>query len=115
MKIVTPRSVRRVSINGRRINNDTISAVYVFCALYALLMLGCTLLISFDGYDMATNFTASISCLSNVGPGMGMIGPAGSFIIFSPFSKLVLALNMLIGRLEFYPILALFTPAFWKK
>ena len=115
MKIVSPRSVSRVSVNGRRIDNDTISAVYVFCALYALLMLGCTLLISFDGYDMATNFTASISCLSNVGPGMGMIGPAGSFIIFSPFSKLVLALNMLIGRLEFYPILALFTPAFWKK
>ena len=115
MKIVSPRMVKRVAINGQRIDRDTVRAVYVFCALYALILVTGTLLVSFDGYDMTTNFTAVISCLSNIGPGLGLVGPAGSFAIFSPVSKLIFTFIMLAGRLEFYPLLALFVPSFWKK
>ena len=115
MKIVSPRMVKRVAINGQRIDRDTVRAVYVFCALYALILVTGTLLVSFDGYDMTTNFTAVISCLSNIGPGLGLAGPAGSFAIFSPVSKLIFTFIMLAGRLEFYPLLALFVPSFWKK
>lgn len=75
-----------------------------------------TLLVSFDGYDMTTNFTAVISCLSNIGPRpLALWDPAGSFAIFSPVSKLIFTFIMLAGRLEFYPLLALFVPSFWKK
>lgn len=115
MKIVSPRTVKRVAINGQRIDRDTVRAVYVFCALYALILVTGTLLVSFDGYDMTTNFTAVISCLSNIGPGIGLVGPAGSFAIFSPVSKLIFTFIMLAGRLEFYPMLALFATSFWKK
>ena len=115
MKIVSPRMVKRVAINGQRIDRDTVRAVYVFCALYALILVTGTLLVSFDGYDMTTNFTAVISCLSNIGPGLGLVGPAGGFAIFSPVSKLIFTFIMLAGRLEFYPLLALFVLSFWKK
>ena len=115
MQIVHPRSVRRPQLDGRRVDEGTVRAVYLFCSLYMLLLLTTTLLISLDGYDIATNFTAVLSCLSNIGPGMGLIGPAGSFAIFSDGSKLLLTLAMLTGRLEIYPILVLFVPSFWRS
>ena len=82
---------------------------------YMLVLLLGTLLISFDGFDTATNFTAALTCLSNMGPGLGLIGPAGNFSIFSDFSKLLMSFLMLAGRLELYPILVLFFPSVWKR
>lgn len=114
-KMVRPRSVNRVSLDGQRVSRETASAVYTYFALYMLLLLGCTFLISFDGYDFATNFTASLSCMSNIGPGLSLIGPKGSFGIFSDFSKAVMSLTMLCGRLEIYAILILFLPSTWRK
>jgi trk system potassium uptake protein TrkH len=81
-----------------------------------ILLLVFAALVSLDGHDVATCFTASLSCLSNIGPGITKaIGPAGSFAVFSGRSKLLLTLAMLIGRLEIYPILVLFSPNTWKK
>ena len=114
-KMVRPRSVSRVSMDGQRVSRETTSAVYTYFALYMLLLLGCAFLISFDGYDFATNFTAALSCMSNIGPGLSLIGPAGSFGIFSDFSKVVMSLTMLCGRLEIYAILILFLPSTWRK
>ena len=68
-----------------------------------------------DGHDFATNFTAALSCISNVGPGLGKIGPSGNFAIFSSFSKIVMAITMLFGRLEVYAMLILFIPSTWKR
>ena len=69
-----------------------------------------------EGVDIATCFTASISCLSNVGPGMTpIIGPAGGFAFFSVRSKLILSFAMLLGRLEIYPILVLLMPRTWRR
>ena len=114
-KMVRPRSVNRVSLDGQRVSRETTSAVYTFFALYMLILFGCTLLVSIDGYDFATNFTAALSCMSNIGPGLSLIGPKGSFGIFSDFSKIILSLTMLCGRLEIYAILILFLPSTWRK
>lgn len=114
-KMVRPRSVNRVSLDGQRVSRETTSAVYTYFALYMLILLGCAFLVSFDGYDFATNFTAALSCMSNIGPGLSLIGPAGSFGIFSDFSKIVMSLTMLCGRLEIYAILILFLPSTWRK
>ena len=115
MALVSPRHVRRVQMDKGRVANETVRAVYLFCTVYMIIMLGTTWALSFDGYDIATNLTATISCLSNIGPGMGLVGPCGNFAIFSQPSKLLLTFIMLVGRLEIYPILVLFIPAFWKK
>jgi trk system potassium uptake protein TrkH len=114
-KMVRPRSVNRVSLDGQRVSRETASAVYTYFALYMLILFGCTLLVSLDGYDYATNFTAALSCMSNIGPGLSLIGPKGSFSIFSDLSKAILSLTMLCGRLEIYAILILFLPSTWRK
>ena len=114
-RMIRPRSVPRVQMDGRRIGRETTDAVYAYFALYMLLLLGCTLVLSLDGYDFATNFTASLSCMSNIGPGLSLVGPAGSFGIFSALSKVVMTLTMLCGRLEIYAVVMLFIPSTWKK
>ena len=114
-RVISPRRVSRVQMDGRRVTAETTGAVYSYVALVMLILLGCTALISFDGFDFATNFTAALSCISNVGPGLGLIGPSGNFAIFSPFSKLVMAFTMLFGRLEVYAMLILFIPSTWRR
>ena len=114
-RVINPRRVNRVQMDGKRVTAETTGAVYSYVALVMLLLLGCTVLISFDGYDFSTNFTAALSCISNVGPGLGLIGPSGNFSIFSPFSKLVMSFAMLFGRLEVYAMLILFIPSTWRR
>lgn len=111
-----PRNVFRVELEGKRVEPATVRASLTFVTFYAMLMFLIAALLSLDGVDIATGFTASISCLSNIGPGMtSAIGPAGSFAFFSAPAKLLLTLAMLMGRLEFYPILVLFSPRTWKR
>ena len=114
-QMIRPRSVTRVQLEGRRVEAGAVKAVSNFFVLYIFLLLGCTLLLSADGFDMETNFTGALSCLSNIGPGMSLVGPTGNFSAFSGFSKIVLSLTMLIGRLEIYPILLLFSRRTWKR
>ena len=115
-QMARPRSVQRVEMDGRRVEMSTVKAAAIFAVLYFFLLMLFSALISLDGTDVATSFTASLSCLSNVGPGMtAAIGPAGSFAFFSARTKLLMTLAMLLGRLEFYPILVLFSAKTWKK
>ena len=115
-RISRPRNVVRVQIDGQRVGDETIHATYTFVSLYFILMILFSFLLSMEGVDIATCFTASISCLSNVGPGMTpIIGPAGGFAFFSVRSKLILSFAMLLGRLEIYPILLLFSPRTWRR
>lgn len=114
--ISRPRNVLRVQLDGNRVQNETIRATYTFVSLYFILLLLFSALLSLDGTDVATCFTASLSCLSNVGPGMTpIIGPAGGFAFFTVRSKLLLSLAMLLGRLEIYPILVLLLPRTWRR
>jgi len=115
-EMVRPRSVTRVQMDGRRVESATVRAAAVFFAFYMVLLLLFSLLVSLDGCDLATSFTAALSCLSNIGPGMTpRIGPAGSFAFFSWRSKLLLSVAMLLGRLEIYPLFVLFHLRTWKR
>ena len=110
-----PRTVNRVMVNGKAVDDETLRGSLIFFFLYILMLIVGTLLVSFDGFDTTTNFTAVLSCLSNVGPGLGLVGPMGNFAMYSVFSKIVLTAAMLIGRLEIFPILILFSPSLWKR
>ena len=110
-----PRTVNRVMVNGKAVDDETLRGSLIFFFLYILMLIVGTLLVSVDGFDTTTNFTAVLSCLSNIGPGLGLVGPMGNFAMYSVFSKIVLTAAMLIGRLEIFPILILFSPSLWKR
>lgn len=114
-QMVRPRSISRVQLEGKRVDTSTVKAISIFFALYIFLLLLCSFLISFDGNDFTTNFTASLSCLSNIGPGLSKVGPTGNFNVFSYPSKIILSFAMLLGRLEIYPVLVLFSRHTWKR
>ncbi len=107
-KLLYPRSISRVTLDGERLEADAIHNTMVFYMLYTLIALGAFLLLSLEGMDLETTFTSVISCLSNIGPGLGLVGPTGNFSVWSGASKLVLSLCMLLGRLEIFPVLTLF-------
>ena len=113
--IVHPRSVNLIKLDGCKVDEDSIRSVMGFIILYALILLGSFMLISLDNFDFITNITAVTTCLSNVGPGLAMAGPVENLSFFSGFAKLVLCLDMLLGRLEIFPIIMLFAPSIWRK
>ncbi len=114
-QMVSPRKIEPLKVSGALIEEDVIQGAESFFVLYIMILFFATFLISFDGKDLLTNFTASLSCISNIGPGLGnIVGPAGNFSSFSSFSKFVLSLTMITGRLELFPILTLFNYKTWK-
>ncbi len=115
-RMIAPRQIETLKINGKTIEEEQVESVQSFLVVYFIVLLVCTGLISIDGYDLFTNLTASLTCISNVGPGLTeYIGPYGSFAGFSWFSKLVLSLEMIAGRLEIFPLLILFYPRTWLR
>lgn len=114
-RMIHPRRVTRIQLDGSRVESGTLKAVYTYFLIYVLIIVAGTMVVSLDGYDMTTNFTAALACISNIGPGMGQIDPASCFNIFSAPVKMVLAVIMLLGRLELHPILAFFAPTTWRK
>ena len=108
--LLQPRSVSRVRLDGRVIDSRTVSCSFVFFFIYMALIFIGTLLVSLDGYDAVTSLTSVVTCLSNVGPGLSLVGPVGTFDIYSWPVKLLLSLLMLLGRLELFPVLLLFAP-----
>ena len=114
-KLLNPRRTVSVRMDGHSLDLTTIRCTLVFFALYITITFLSTLLVSLDGYDLETNFTAVTSCISNVGPGLSLVGPMGNYGMFSNFSKALLSFDMLVGRLEIYPMLILFLPPTWRK
>ena len=114
-KLVLPSRVRRIWFESKPVEDETVKSVHVFLAAYIVILLLAGLAISPDGMDFTTNLTASLACLSNVGPGLSAVGATGNYAMFSPVSKLVLSLEMLLGRLEIFPIIYLFSPKVWIK
>ena len=102
-------------MNGRIIEHETLRAVNVYIAAYLIICTLSLLIISIDNFDFTTNFTAVASTINNIGPGLSKVGPTENFSIYSNLSKFVLTLDMLIGRLEIFPVLMLFSPYTWKK
>lgn len=110
-----PRAVTTVRIEGKPMDDKTVRSVNVYLTIYIMLFAASVLLVSLDHFDLITTFTAVVSCLNNIGPGLELVGPTGNFSAFSAFNKLVLSFNMLAGRLELYPMLVLFAPSVWRR
>ena len=111
-----PRKVQVVRFEGKGVEENRLTQVSAFFFVYVLLVLAGMFLVSLEGlYDLETNFTAVLTCISNVGPGLGHVGPVANFSGYGPFAKVVLSLLMLAGRLELFPILVLFHPSAWRK
>ena len=113
--LIHPRSVKRMRFNDSPILPETQKSVHSFIIAYVLLIVLSTLLVSLDGYDFTSTFTAVLSSVGNVGPGLELVGPSGNYGFFSDFSKLVLIFDMLAGRLEIFPLMVLFNINTWKN
>ena len=135
-KLINPRYVPKTKFEGKSLEEKTTNDVFSFITLYLFVLVFVTLILSFDpvndtaikmSSDLAesgeyvvnhgffSNFSASLSCISNIGPGFEAIGPYGSFANYNWFSTLILTFTMLLGRLEILPVIILFTPRTWKK
>lgn len=113
--LLHPRSVKKLKMDGHVLEHEVVRSINVFLIAYVLIFAFSVLVIGFDNLDLTTNFTAVATTLNNVGPGLEKVGPTENFSIFSNFSTLILTFDMLIGRLEIYPILLLFVRDTWKK
>ena len=112
---IHPRQICITKMDAKSIDHPTIRSCNVFLMAYGIVYIVSLLLVSFDGFDFTTNFTAIAATLNNIGPGLEMVGPLGNFSEFSAFSKYVLMFDMLAGRLEIIPLLVLFHPNTWRK
>lgn len=114
-RILHPRSVKVIKLDGRVLDDSIIKGVYGYFVLYCLILAISMLLISLSGFGLTTSLTAVIACVNNIGPGFDIVGPAGNYAAFSGLSKVILSFDMLIGRLEIYPMLLLFSPTVWGR
>ena len=114
-KLVNPKKVQVVRINGRAVGETVIDHANAYLAAYVIIIVLSFLVISIDNQTIGTNLSAVLACFNNIGPGMEAVGPTCNFAFFSPLSKLVLIFDMLAGRLEIFPILILFSSYNWKR
>ncbi len=132
-KLINPRYVPKVKIEGKSMEEKTVNDVFAFITLYFFILVATVLLLSFDPINGETvsivsdagsyevkhgflsNFSAATACISNIGPGFEAVGPYASYTAYSAFSKVVLTFIMMLGRLEILPVLILFSPKTWKK
>jgi len=115
IRIVHPKAVHTVKVDGKTVDEETVSGVMTFYFAFMAIFTVSVILVSLDGKDMVTTISSVATSIGNVGPGLGMVGPMGSFADYSVFSKLVLCFCMIVGRLEIFPVLLLFAPNFWKR
>ena len=113
--LIHPRNIRTIKMDGKAIDHNVTRNTSVFLVVYLAVFLGSFLLVSIEGKDMVTTFTAVAANLNNTGPGLGAVGPVGNYYDMSILSKFVLIFDMIAGRLELFPILLLITPSAWKK
>ena len=132
-KLINPRYVPKAKFEGKSLEERTVNDVFAFFTMYFLILLAVVFLLSFDPingtlvtvvsdagtyqveHGFFSNFSASLACISNIGPGFEAVGPYASYAGYSVFSKIILTLTMMLGRLEILPVLILFSPRTWKK
>ena len=114
-RLLHPRSVKVLTMDGKPIGRETIQGVQGYMMVYFFVTVISMLLVSLDNFDLTTTITAVEATLNNIGPGLNLVGPAENFALFSPMSKIVLTLDMLLGRLELFPVLILLMPSTWRK
>uniref|UniRef100_UPI0040577897 TrkH family potassium uptake protein n=1 Tax=Agathobacter sp. TaxID=2021311 RepID=UPI0040577897 len=112
---IHPKSIKKVQMDDKPIEHEVVRSVNVYLFTFIILFVLSVFLISFEGKDLVTNFTAVAATINNIGPGLEMVGPTQNFGHFTLFSKWVLIFDMLAGRLELFPLLILFHPALWMQ
>ena len=115
VQLAHPKSVGIIRIGGKKVSSDVLRTIYIYFIAYVGILIGSVVLVSLDNFDFETTFSAVLTTLGNVGPGMAQVGPMGNFAGFPPFSKLILCFDMLAGRLEIFPFLVLFTAPAWRR
>ena len=113
--VIHPNHVRKIKYDGRVLEHSVLRGINVFIMAYILIFGSSVLLISVDGFDLETNFTAVAATLNNIGPGLAAVGPTSNFSGYSAFSTAVLIFDMIAGRLEIFPVLILFSFHTWKE
>jgi trk system potassium uptake protein TrkH len=114
-QLLHPKSVNITKVNGKKVSDDAMRGIYIYFFAYAIIIVISVILVSLNNYDFGTTFTSVLTTLNNVGPGIMKVGPTCNFSFFSPLSKLVLCMDMLIGRLEIFPFLMIFSPSLWRR
>jgi len=112
---IHPRSVKKIRLEGKVVERETLHTVNVYMMAYFLVFVVSLIIISFDGFDLETSFTAVAATQNNIGPGLGVVGPCGGYSAFSAPSKIVMVFDMIAGRLELFPMLILFAPSTWSR
>ncbi|GAB1234487.1 TrkH family potassium uptake protein [Ferrigenium sp. UT5] len=115
LKLLHPTAINPMKIGGHVVANNIVFAVLGFIFLYFMVIAGMTFVLLISGLDFLTAFTATLACVNNFGPGLGMVGPAGNYSGLTNFQIWICTFGMLVGRLEIFTVLILFTPAFWKR
>ena len=113
--LLHPRSVNSVRFEGKQVDGATLKGVSSYFAIYIICILAICLILSLEPFDLETNLSATLACFNNIGPGLAAVGPASNYAAYSPLSKLVLSLAMLLGRLEIYPLLLTLIPTTWIR
>ncbi len=114
--VIHPRRVKAIMMDGKPVGETVVKNTLAYFAVYWFIAVGSMFMLALiDGFNSETTITAVMACLNNIGPGLNIVGPAGNFSMFSPLSKIILSLDMLIGRLEIWPMLLLFMPSTYKK
>lgn len=113
--LIHPRSVKVVKIDDKALSDETVRTTHMYLIVYVLIFVASMFLLCLDKYDLVTNFTAVAATINNIGPGLEVVGPMGGYGGFSVLSKLVMIFDMLVGRLEIFPLLILFSPGVWRR
>ena len=110
-----PKSVKKLKIDGGNLDKSLVRSTSIYLFAFSLIFITSLMLVSIEGNEFTTNFSAVLATMNNIGPGMNLAGPSESYSFFSPLSKVVFIFDMLAGRLELFPFLMLLTPNVWKK
>jgi trk system potassium uptake protein len=114
-RIIHPRANLPVKLGGQIVENNIIFAVLAFMLVYGATLVIGTMLLLLTGADVVTAFTAILACLNNTGPGLGQVGPATTYAVLGDFQTWVCTAAMLLGRLELFSLIVVFTPHFWRQ
>ena len=114
-RMVHPHSVVSIKFEDQHVEPSVINNIHTYLVLYFMVFCSSLLILALQNIDFTSAITAVTTCINNVGPGLGIVGPTGNFSSLTDLSKLVLCFDMLAGRLEIFPILMLFSPSLWRK
>jgi trk system potassium uptake protein TrkH len=114
-RLLHPNQVKKISMDGRMVEHEVVRGVNAYITAYISIFVVSLLIIALDGFDFTTSFTSVVATLNNIGPGLGLVGPAAIFSVYSDWAQLWLSIAMLTGRLEIFPLILTLSPSTWVK